>query len=327
MSTYLWIMSAGAAALFALYGLRCAKAERLPSLQTHAWETALLSLLFSVVFGTVLARVGYALMTPELDFENDGIGALSQLLEFDFDCVSFFFGAVGVCLGVLLANRLLRKGSVAVGMDAFAPFGALLIALFRMGEYFSGTWGAGRKLGTDSLAFFPFAVKFTGAGGKEYWVWAVFVLSAVFALACAALAFFRLRGRGRKGFTFTVTLFFLCLTQILCESLRNRGIRWLFVHAEQLLCAVVLLVLLLFWILRSGGKPAELRKWLPVAVFAVCVGLLVVIEFVLGGKLFELPLELCYAIMCALLAVIGVAGMSAVRRWNAAAGSPAEASG
>ena len=122
-------MAAGSAVIFLLYGLRCAKAVRRPLLRKRAWETALLSFVFSAVFGTVLARVGYALLTLELDFEYDGIEALAQLLELDIGCVSFFFGAAGVCLGVLLANRLARKGSAWAGMDAFAPFGALLAAL------------------------------------------------------------------------------------------------------------------------------------------------------------------------------------------------------
>ncbi len=104
MNTYLWIMAAGSVLLFALYGLRCAKAVRLPQLRKRAWETALLAFLFSAVFGTLLARCGYALLTQELDFEYDGIAAFGQLLEFEIDTVSFLFGALGVILGVLLAT-------------------------------------------------------------------------------------------------------------------------------------------------------------------------------------------------------------------------------
>ena len=318
MSTYLWLMLSGSIIIFALFGLRCAKAVRQSVLRERAWETALLSFILSAVFGTVLARVGYALLKQELDFEYEGIEALAQLLEFDFEHLSFFFGALGVCLGVLLASRITGKDSVIIRMDAFAPFGALLVALFRMGEYFSGSWGVGRKIETDSFAFFPFAVQITGAGNKTYWMWAVFILSAVFALAFAALTFFRLRSSGRKGYAFTVTLFLLALSQILCESLRNRGILWLFVHAEQVLCAVVLLGLLLFWILRSGRNLPVLRRWLPMLVFAVCIGLLVMIEFTLGGKLFELSQEVCYLIMCAVLIAIAFAGAVAAKCWNKA---------
>ncbi len=317
MSTYLWTMSAGSALVFALYGLRCARAERLPALRKQAWLTALLSFVFSVLFGTVLARAGYALLTQELDFEYDGLAALEELLEFDIDLLSFFCGAVGVVLGVLLANRLTRKGAVIAGMDAFAPFGALLAALFRLGELFFGSYGMGKILPDHSpLAFFPFAVKVTTAGGDDYWIWAICVLSAVFALLWAAFSFFRLRSAGRTGLSFTATLFFLALPQVLCESLRSRGIFWLFVHTEELLCALVLLGVLLFWILRSGNGLSFPHRWWPVSVLALGAGLLVGVEFAIDGKYFSLPRPVSYLIMCAVLAAIGCAGAAAAKRWN-----------
>ena len=286
MSTYLWTMSAGSALVFALYGLRCARAERLPALRKQAWLTALLSFVFSVLFGTVLARIGYALLMQELDFEYDGIAALEQLLEFEIDTVSFLFGALGVILGVLLANRLTRKGTVIAGMDAFAPFGALLAALFRLGEVSFGSYGAGGNLPEGSpLAFFPLALKIEVAGGYSYWAWAVCVLSAVFALVWAGIAFFRLRGNGRTGLSFTLTLFFLALPQVLCESLRhNVSMLWLFVHVEELLCALVLLGVMLFWVLKTGGNLSFPRRWGPVGVLVLGAGLLVAVEFAIDGK-------------------------------------------
>ena len=320
MSAWLWIMSAGSAAVFALYGLRCAKAVRFPILRKRAWGTALLSFLFSVVFGTVLSRVGYALLMQELDFEYDGIAALGQLLEFEFDTVSFLFAALGVILGVLLANRLLRKEASAAGMDAFAPFGALLAALFRLGELFLGSCGAGGNLPEGSpLAFFPFAMKIEVAGGYSYWAWAVCVLSALFALVWAGIAFFRLRGKGRPGLLFTLTLFFLALPQILCESMRhNVSMIWLFVHVEELLCAVVLLCVMLFWVLKTGGGLSFLRRWGPLAVLLLGAALLVGVEFAIDGKYFGLPVPVCYLIMCAVLAAVGWAGALAAKNWNAA---------
>ena len=320
MSAYLWIMSAGSALIFALYGLRCAKAVRLPELHTRAWRTALLSFVFAVLFGTVLGRIGYAVLTQELDFEYDGIEALAYLLdfvEFGTPHVSFFCAAVGVCLGVLLANRLTRKDTVFAGMDAFAPFGALLAAMFRLGELFFKIYGLGRTLPENSpLAFFPFAVRLTDAGGYESWRWAVCVLSALFALVCAAVAFFRLRSRGRTGFSFSAALFFLALPQILCESLRTTGIMWLFVHAEQLLCAVVLFFVMLFWILKSGKGLPFPRRWWPLGALLLGVGLLVAVEFAIDGKIFNFRLSVSYIIMCAVLAGIGFAGAAAAKRWN-----------
>lgn len=320
MSTYLWIMIAGSVLIFVLYGLRCAHAVRLPQLRNRAWWTASLSFAFAALFGTVLARVGYALLTQELDFEYEGIEALSSLLvfeEFGSPHASFFCGAVGVCLGVLLAHHLTRKGTVFDGMDAFAPFGALLAALFRLGELFFEIYGLGRTLPKESpLAFFPFAVKITDAGGYESWRWAICVLSALFALVWAVVAFFRLRSRNRTGFGFTVTVFFLALTQILCESLRTTGIMWLFVHAEQLLCAVVLLGILLFWILKSRKELPFLHRWWPLGALFLGAGLLVALEFAIDGKLFNFPLSVSYLIMCAVLIGISFAGAAAAKRYN-----------
>ena len=319
MSTWLWIMAAGSAIIFALYGLRCAKAVRLPALKEHAWGTALLSFVFSVLFGTVLARVGYALLMQELDFEYDGIAALEQLLEFEIDTVSFLFGALGVILGVLLANRLTRKGSVITGMDAFAPFGALLAALFRLGEVSFGSYGAGGNLPEGSpLAFFPLALKIDVAGGYTYWAWAVCVLSAVFALVWAGISFFRLRSKGRAGLSFTLTLFFLALPQVLCESLRhNVSMIWLFVHVEELLCALALLGVMLFWVLKAGRGLSFLRRWGPLGVLILGAGLLVGVEFAIDGKYFGLPVPVCYVIMCVVLIAIGWAGAAAAKHWNA----------
>ena len=318
MSAYLWIMAAGSAGIFALYGLRCAGAVRQPQLRKRAWETALLAFFLSALFGVVLARAGYALLMQELDFEYDGIAAFGQLLEFEIDRFSFLGGALGVLLGVLLANRLTRKGSVAAGADAFAPFGALLAALFRLGELFFGSYGAGSTLPEGSpLAFFPFAVRITVDGGYDYWCWAVCVLSAVFALVWAALAFFRFRSKGRPGLSLTLSLFFLALPQILCESLRkNSSMLWLFVHAEELLCAVVLLGVMLFWILKSGKGASFLRRWGPLGALILCAGLLVAVEFAIDGKYFGLPVPACYLIMCAVLIAVGFAGAAAARRWN-----------
>ena len=210
MSMYLWSMLAGSVLVFALYGLRCAKAARLPVLRQRAWETALLSFVFSVLFGTVLARVGYAVLMQELDFEYDGIEALTLLLEFEINVVSFFCGAAGVCLGVLLANRITRKEAALAGMDAFAPFGAVLAAVFRLGELFFGSYGAGGELPEgSSFAFFPFALRIPVQGSSDYWAWAVCVLSAVFALLWAGFAFLRLRGSSRPGYVFSLSLFFI----------------------------------------------------------------------------------------------------------------------
>ncbi len=317
MNGYVWMMAAGTVLIFLLYGLRCALAVRVPALKKNAWPAALLSLFFSAAFGIILARISYAVLMQELDFEYDGIEALEQLLSFEIDCVSFFGGALGVVLGTALANRLTRKGSVLAGLDAFAPFGALLTALFRLGEIGFGSYGAGEMLSEGSpFAFFPVALKISADGGYTYYALAVCVISALFALIWAAVSFFKLRSTGRTGLNFTASLFFLALPQILCESLRRRGMFWLFVHVEEVLCALVLLGVLLYWILKTRREMPFFVRWAPMLVFIVGAGLIAVTEFAIDGKLFDFSDSVCYLFMSVVLILIGAAGIVAVKRWN-----------
>lgn len=313
MAAYFSAMAAGSAVVFLLYGLYCAK---IPAWRGKAGKTAILSLILGAGFGVVLARLSYALLMLELDFAYDGLEALSELLEFSIGNTSFFGGAAGVCLGVLLANRLTNKDAVLAGMDAFAPFGALLIALFRFGEVAFGSYGCGAALPEGSpFAFFPLALRIEVAGGYSYWGWAVCVLSGVLALAWAFIAFQWLR-EGRKGLRFTLTLFFLALPQILCESLRKRGMFWLFVHVEQVLCALVLLGVMICWIVMARDRMPRMKRWLPVIGYAACVGLVVADEFAIDGKLFDIAPVYCYLFMAVVLIAMGICGLTAMKRWN-----------
>lgn len=312
MNIYPIAMGIGSAAIFALYGLRL---SRVPALRRRAVPAALCALVLGAVLGLVMARVSYALLMQELDFEYDGLEALGQLLEIDIDHVSFFGGAVGVCLGVMLSARLLL-GQTASAMDAFAPCGALLVALFRLGEIAFGSFGTGAVLDEDSpLAFFPLALKISVDGGYSYWGWAVCVLSALLALIWAVVAFLPSCGSGRKGRLLTLTLYFLCLPQVLCESLRRRGMYWLFVHVEQVLCVIVLIAVLLVWTLGGGKKLSFVRRFAPLGGMAVCAGGLVAAEFAIDGKLFDLPYSVCYGFMLVLIVCMGVCGLAAQRHW------------
>ena len=93
---------------------------------------------------------------------------------------------------------------------------------------------------------------------------------------------------------------------------------WLFVHVEELLCALVLLGVMLFWVLKTGGDLSFPRRWGPVGVLLLGAGLLVGVEFAIDGKYFGLPVPVCYLIMCAVLIAIGWAGAAAAKHWNAA---------
>ena len=318
MNVYLVGMLAGSAVIFALYGLVCAKYARRTQPVRRPWLTAALSFVFSLIFGVILARLTYALLMQELDFEYDGIEALEELLHFEISNVSFFGGAVGVFLGVLLANRIAGGRKKSTGMDIFAPFGALLVALFRTGEVCYGSYGAGDAVPQGSpFGFFPFALRIEVDGGYSYWGWNICMLSAVFAVICAVCSFILLNRHGRAWLVTTFTAFFLALPQILCESLRKRGMFWLFVHAEQVICVVVVVGMLLIWIIGSGSKLTFARRWLPLLLALLCLGMIIPLEFAIDGKLFDIPHWICYVVMVLVLAATGVIGVITAKRWNA----------
>lgn len=329
MSPYLLWMTVGTTVIFALYGLRCLLAGRGRPVRKRALLTAAVALALTVRLTLEFARVGYLVLSEALDFEAydyDWVWFMEDLFTFDISTLSFFFGAAGVCLSVLLANRLTRPGAVVAGMDAFAPFGALLAALFRMGQI-SDPFSGGGKVLPDGSPFnrFPFALEIEIQGGFSDWVWAACVLSAAFALIWAVVSFLiSFRGRGRPGLNFTLTLFFLCVPQIMCESMRDNDVRWLFVHAEQVLCAAVALGVLLFWVIGSRNVP-PLRRWAPLLTAALCIGLLVVTEFAIDGKWFDFSRTVCYIFMTFVLAGMGFAGGWAARNWNRAGESPSPA--
>ena len=317
MSAYLRWMAGGTVFIFVLYGLYCYTAGKKRGVWKHAWLTALLALLFSLRIAPELARVGYALMTLELDIESYGMEALKDLFDIEITRFSFFCGGAGVVLGVLLANALTRRDAMWKGMDAFAPFGAMLVALFRLGEIAAPFYGGGHFLSDGNpLAFFPFALKIETAGGYTEWVWAVCVASAFCALACAILAFVLLRKGLRAGTVFTVTFFYLCIAQIICESWRSEGIFWLFVHAEQVLCALTAAGILLFWIAR-GERGAAFRRWSPFIIMLICAGLAVAAEFAIDGKLFDIAPWICYVFLICLVLAMGYAGYLAAKNWEA----------
>ena len=101
--------------------------------------------------------------------------------------------------------------------------------------------------------------------------------------------------------------------------MRSSGIYWLFVHAEQLLCALVLAGVLLFWILGSGKGLSFPRRWAPMGIYLLCIGALVVIEFAIDGSKIKVPgmtHAAWHLVMLGVVAVIGAAGVTAARRWN-----------
>ena len=96
-----------------------------------------LPILPAIVLGAVLSKVTYVVLQWHYAFPHWGWGAFTVLRP---DTFCFFGGAVGVVLGVIISAKLTHQKVLPV-LDAFAPAGALLVAIARFGEKYLGEIG------------------------------------------------------------------------------------------------------------------------------------------------------------------------------------------
>ena len=247
------------------------------------------------VLGAVFAKLVYYLALIDFMLMQ---GWLDSLVDVNMGTFSYYGGVGGFCLGVVLSARLTRQKPMVL-LDSFAPSGLLLAALARFGEFFLDGVGIRDMLFWEhpELCFFPLAVS------NEYdeWLYAVFMLEGLLTLGVLALCLTRLKKR-----RFLRSLFYLCLIQILCESLRTDSFTWLFVKVEQLFCMLGVAGVLLVYCLKSPGVR---RRWLPMAYCLLTAGVFVVLEFALNGKI-PIPQPVCYGVMIA-----GLAGLGLTESW------------
>ena len=202
-----------------------------------------LTLLLGAVLGLAGAKLLYFLFRFTYILKT---GFFGYLLSLNQNELSYYGGAAGVCLAVALSARIVRV-KPCKALNAFAASGALLAALFRFAEYWLGALGTGDYL--EQGLPFPFAVsEVWNPDFPEYYL-AVFMLEGLIYLRVALFAF-----RCRKdNLCFIRTVFYLCLAQIICESMRAQSIRWLFVRYEQLLCYLIAEGILI-WYAVAGSK-------------------------------------------------------------------------
>ena len=231
-----------------------------------------LVLLLGAVLGFLCARGAWILMRFNVFRAKD-------LLTLRYDELSWWGGAGGVILAVWLSAKILRLPSREV-LNAFAPAGALLAAVFRFAEGYLGFHGLGFvQAWVEKGLFFPVTTEIVWDETYSEFYLAVYMLSGLCCLG--AMAFALLRGKDRDRLV--RTLFYLCLPQILLESLRMQSINWLFVRVEQLLCFLVCEGIIVRYAFRGGAK--RLRSWIPaLAGLAVC-GVVIAGEFALDGKI------------------------------------------
>ena len=250
---------------------------------------------FGTLFGFILAKLVYYLAMIDFMVMN---GWLKSLVDVTAGTFSYYGGVAGFCLGVVLAARLTHQKPMVL-LDAFAPAGLLLAALVRFGEVVLDGVGIRDMLYWErpEHCFFPLAVS------NEYgeWLYAVFMLEGLLTLGVFVLCVTLFKKR-----RFMRSLFYLCLIQILCESLRSDSFTWLFVKVEQLLCMLGVAGILLIYCVKTSGVR---RRWLPFLYCFPVAAVFVVLEFALNGKI-PLPQTLCYGVM-----VAGLLGLSLDEIW------------
>ena len=272
----------------------------------NAGILALLTGFLCVLLGLVCAKATYLLLrinTLSLDRLGEAI------LRIQPDELSYYGGAAGICLALWLSAKMLGESPRQV-MNAFAPMGAFMAAGFRFAEGFLGMLGTGMYL---EYSFFPVAVEISWGDWKEYYL-AVFMLEGIMSLIAMVLS---LRHKG-ETYRFLRTLFYLCLPQILCESLRSTSIAWLFVRAEMLFCYLLCEGVFVWYAFKADRK--QLKSWVPAIVGLVACGVVITAQFAIDGKIAignsAIPQWICYAVEIAALAAMAVAEHKGYRAMN-----------
>lgn len=216
------------------------------------------------------------------------------------------WGVIGGCvLAAALTARITRQRTVKL-LDVLAVPGAVTLALCRFAELTCGE-GIGMEVGQRIFQRFPFAVY---DAEWEVWFWAICLLEGVTALIIAAVLMDRRRFKA-PGSRAKLLAILYCSPQILLESLRRDNfLRWLFVRVSQLTAALVLGGMLFYALYRWMKTPSAQRmparrlciNW---AVFLVCVGICIAMEFAVD-KSAMLPVWLCYTVMAACCVAMGV---------------------
>ena len=194
--------------------------------------------------------------------------------------MSFVGGCLGFVLGVWIGAKILRvPGGKA--LDLFAVPGCILIAFARMAETGMEIIGQG-----EMPAFLPQVFPFAIVDDWGDATLAVFTLEALAALLCAL--WLTLSGQKRAGCDghFEKACVVLCAVQLFLEMLVvNYWIPFIisFIRLDQVLCAVVLLILVIRGCVRN-------QKAGPVIVTVLLIGLNGLMQFVQDKPyLFPLP--------------------------------------
>jgi len=294
MTAYLITMGAGTLAVCALFWFFLRGASDIQK------EKALGLSLCVLILGPVLAIAGAKLFYFIFRFSyviKQGLGKF--LVTFRTEGMSYYGGMAGVVLAVFLSAKICRADARRV-LNIFAPAGALMAAIARFAEYFLYPTGTGLFL--DQVIPFPLAVSIVWSEDYTECVLAVFFLEGLMSLVAFVFSLIH-KDEPRRMLR---TLFYLCLPQVLLESLRTDAINLLFVHLEQLFCFLFVEGVLVWYAFRLGKN--RFSSWVPALTGLFVCGLIIVAEFLIDGKwLIEgsrVSLWIVYPVMAAALGLL-----------------------
>lgn len=274
----------------------------------------------------VCGRLGHALV-----YLSDTLDDPASLLRFGADQFLLLGAGLGLVVAMLLSARIGGNSFVKLS-DLAAPALALMLAWSRLLE---GLVGLGYSLDITSPArqFFPLGIY---DDYWESWAYAAFMLEA---LAALLIALYLLR-RKQDGQRFILLVFLYAVLQIWFESLRRDAYaRVGFIRVNQLLCALLVGGIVLYWLLRAkSGITYVLPRCIALLALA---GIVMVMEFAVEYKVgFLLELNqrwrltqsehylIDYGVMLAAALLMLWLGMRAfhVQRHSAQANAPLSAS-
>ncbi len=287
ITAYLLFMAGSAVLCFALFVFSAKRQMKLSG--RRAATLGAVSFGLAVLLGVFCSKLLYFIFRAGYLLNMDFGGWLLSLKAGE---LSYYGAAAGVCLAVFLAAKILGE-KPGKALNAFAAAGALLAALARFAEYWLGSLGAGDFI--EEALPFPLAIsEVWNPDYPEYYL-AIFMLEGILSLRVAVFA---LQNR-KDRLCFLRTVFYLCLLQVICESMRATSIRWLFVRYEQLLCFLIAEGILVWYAL--AGRKKGVHNWGAAAFGLLVCALTVLEEFMLDGKVtpggYALPPVVIYGFM------------------------------
>ncbi len=228
---------------------------------------SLSSLALGVLLGVACARTVWVLCM---------ISYHPPFFDLSYDQLAYYGGMAGVVLAVCLSAKIGGQ-KVRETLNTFAPMGALLAAAVRFAEYFLGDFGCGEWMETG--IFFPITVEFRLDEFYADYYPAIFMLEGLFAVIAMVIALIR----KDEAYRWVRTLFYLCLPQVLCESLRMNSISWRFVRSEMLFCFLWCECVMVWYAIKADRK--KFSSWIPALTGFLVAGVIVFLEFVKDGKI------------------------------------------